>query len=134
MAHITMNQYLQQVDEALQQGRGKKAAPALSCCKLFTKIFQSLKEENWALPIMYTVCLDLRVFASQADTQLSKKSKGKPGETLEKAAEYLMGCFRVCASDNRSSLENSKRQGMLNLVNQLFKIYFKEQLRTVATV
>ncbi|KAL1480023.1 hypothetical protein MTO96_051383 [Rhipicephalus appendiculatus] len=160
MAHITMNQYLQQVDEALQQGRGKKAAELLSCkhahsassrlqvedpdaavqrvmdapwdevhafpCrKLFTKIFQSLKEENWALPIMYTVCLDLRLFASQADMQLSKKSKGKPGETLEKAAEYLMGCFRVCASDNRSSLENSKRQGMLNLVNQLFKIYFK---------
>ncbi|KAH6938345.1 hypothetical protein HPB50_008851 [Hyalomma asiaticum] len=125
MAHITMNQYLQQVDEALQQGRGKKAAPVLLFRKLFTKIFQALKEENWALPIMYTVCLDLRLFASQADMQLSKKSKGKPGETLEKAAEYLMGCFRVCASDNRSSLENSKRQGMLNLVNQLFKIYFK---------
>ncbi|KAH7967071.1 hypothetical protein HPB49_022152 [Dermacentor silvarum] len=193
-----MNQYLQQIDEALQQGRGKKAAELLSCkhahsassrlqvedpepavqrvmdapwdevvcqhlrClyhmnnysfvdaykeqavlvqypllivrmtapafsgrKLFTKIFQSLKEENWALPIMYTVCLDLRLFASQADMQLSKKSKGKPGETLEKAAEFLMGCFRVCASDNRSSLENSKRRGMLNLVNQLFKIYFK---------
>uniref|UniRef100_A0A1E1XSS8 PCI domain-containing protein 2 homolog n=1 Tax=Amblyomma sculptum TaxID=1581419 RepID=A0A1E1XSS8_AMBSC len=181
MAHVTMNQYLQQIDEALQHGRGKKAAELLSCkhahsassrlhvddpepsvqrvmdspwdevvcqhlrclyhmnnynfvdaykeqailVQLFTKIFQSLKEENWALPIMYTVCLDLRLFASQADTQLSKKSKGKPGETLEKAAELLMGCFRVCASDNRSSLENSKRRGMLNLVNQLFKIYFK---------
>ncbi|XP_072142659.1 PCI domain-containing protein 2 isoform X2 [Dermacentor andersoni] len=181
MAHTTMNQYLQQIDEALQQGRGKKAAELLSCkhahsassrlhvedpepvvqrvmdtpwdevvcqhlrclyymnnynfvdaykeqavlVQLFTKIFQSLKEENWALPIMYTVCLDLRLFASQADMQLSKKSKGKPGETLEKAAEFLMGCFRVCASDNRSSLENSKRRGMLNLVNQLFKIYFK---------
>ncbi|XP_077554172.1 PCI domain-containing protein 2 [Haemaphysalis longicornis] len=181
MAHVTMNQYLQQVDEALQQGRGRKAAELLSCkhahsasarlqvedpelavqrvmdapwdevvcqhlrclyhmnnyefveaykeqavlVQVFTKILQSLKEENWALPIMYTACLDLRLFASQADVQLSKKGKGKPGETLEKAAELLMGCFRVCASDNRSSLDNSKRRGMLNLVNQLFKIYFK---------
>ncbi|CAN7997540.1 unnamed protein product, partial [Ixodes hexagonus] len=168
-----------QVDEALQQGRGQKAAELLSCkhahvassrlqvedpepvvqrvidapwdevvfqhlrciyhmnnyefleaykeqaILVFTKILQSLKDENWALPIMYAACLDLRLFAAQADAQLSKKGKGKPGETLEKAAELLMGCFRVCASDNRSSLEDSKRRGMLNLVNQLFKIYFK---------
>ncbi len=35
----------------------------------------------------------------QADIQMSKKGRGKPGETLEKAAELLMGCFRVCAAD-----------------------------------
>ncbi|CAN7998291.1 unnamed protein product [Ixodes pacificus] len=29
MAHMTVNQYLQQVDEALQQGRGQKAAVSL---------------------------------------------------------------------------------------------------------
>ncbi|XP_067122931.1 PCI domain-containing protein 2 [Centruroides vittatus] len=74
---------------------------------------------------MYRVCLDLRLIATSADLQLAKKGKGKPGETLEKAAELLMGCFRVCASDNRSSQEDSKRWGMLTLVNQLFKIYFK---------
>lgn len=181
MAHITMNQYLQQVDESLQQGMGKKAAELLSCrhghvasprlqiedpepavqrvvdvpwdkvvtqhlrcvycmnnyefleaykeqaalVQAFTKILQSIKEENWALPIMYTICLDLRLFALQADIQLSKKGKGKPGETLEKSAELLMGCFRVCANDNRSTWKDSKRKGMLNLVNQLFKIYFK---------
>lgn len=43
----------------------------------------------------------------------------------EKAAEVLMGCFRVCASDSRAAQEDSKKWGMLNLVNQLFKIYFK---------
>lgn len=31
--------------------------------------------------------------------QAQKKGKGKAGERLEKAAELLMGCFRVCASD-----------------------------------
>jgi len=37
--------------------------------------------------------------ALQADIQLLKKGHGKPGEMAEKAAEVLMGCFRVCASD-----------------------------------
>lgn len=80
---------------------------------------------------------------------MSQKDKGKPEDLLEKAADLLMGLFRVCASDrlvavavffdsfvknwnyhywvlrSRSSPEDSKRKGMLILVNQLFKIYFK---------
>ena len=32
---------------------------------------------------------------------------------------------RVCAADARASEDVTKRWGMLNLVNQLFKIYFK---------
>lgn len=42
--------------------------------------------------IDYSVCV-------QAEQQLQKKGKGQPGEMLEKAAEQLMSCFRVCASD-----------------------------------
>lgn len=49
----------------------------------------------------------------------------KPGELLEKTAECLMGCFRVCAADNRSADEDTKKHGMLHLVNQLFKVYFR---------
>ncbi|CAE1304342.1 PCI domain-containing protein 2,PCI domain-containing protein 2 homolog [Acanthosepion pharaonis] len=80
-----------------------------------------------ALVVQYpfVVCLDLRRFAIRADAQTVKKGKGKSGEKLEKAAELLMGCFRVCASDSRAATEDSKKWGMLNLVNQLFKIYFK---------
>lgn len=43
-------------------------------------------------PVCVCVCV-------QAEQQLQKKSKGQPGEMLEKAAEQLMSCFRVCASD-----------------------------------
>lgn len=181
MAHISVNQYLQLVNEALLSGEGITAADYLSCkhphiasprlqmerpdmaiqkvidppwddvisCHIkciyfinnhdfieaykhqyslvqtFTKILQTQKEENWALPIMYTCCLDLRILAGNADTQLTKKGKSKPGQMLERAADLIMGFFRVCASDNRSSQEDSKRWGMLYLVNQLFKIYFK---------
>lgn len=41
----------------------------------------------------------MTVYIMQADVQAQKKGKGKAGERLEKAAELLMGCFRVCASD-----------------------------------
>ena len=85
----------------------------------------SLKDENWLLPVMYEVCLDLRRFAVQADKQKRSQGRGKPGETLEKASEGIMACFRVCAADARAGEDVTKRWGMLNLVNQLFKIYFK---------
>lgn len=91
----------------------------------FLRAFQSHKEENWALPLMFAVTLDLRVFANNAEQQLQKKGKDKPGEMLEKAAEQLMSCFRICASDNRAGIDDSKKWGMMFLSNQLFKIYFK---------
>ncbi|NP_001089237.1 PCI domain-containing protein 2 [Xenopus laevis] len=181
MAHITINQYLQQVQEAIDSKDGFNCADLVSfkhphvanarlqllspeekCQQVleppydemfaahlrcinaasnhdfveaykyqtlvvqsFLKSFQAHKEENWALPIMYSITLDLRIFANNADQQLVKKGKGKVGDMLEKAAEILMSCFRVCASDTRAAFEDSKKWGMLFLVNQLFKIYFK---------
>jgi len=91
----------------------------------FMKAFQAMKEENWALPALHAVCLDLRLLALSADSQRMKLGTGKDGEILEKSAEYLMNCFRVCVSDTRAAMENSKKWGMLGIVNQLFKIYFK---------
>lgn len=89
-----------------------------------TKIMQARREENWFLPLMYVACLDLRLLAQRAEKD-GIGDTDKPGEILEKAAECLMGCFRVCAADNRASEEDTKRIGMLNLVNQLFKVYFR---------
>lgn len=96
------------------------------------RMLQSQKEENWSLPIMFVATLDLRLIAIQADHQIFD-SKGGSGsntqslvwDTLEKSADLLMQCFRVCASDSRAAVADSKKWGMLNLVNQLFKIYFK---------
>lgn len=61
-------------------------------------MLQEMKEENWALPIMYTVCLDLRILAQKCEEY---GRNGQNGEILEKTAECLLGCFRVCAADNR---------------------------------
>ncbi|GAB6018913.1 PCI domain-containing protein 2 [Chamberlinius hualienensis] len=172
MAHVTVNQYLQQFDSAIQEKDGDVAAELLSfnhphvanprlqqdrteaaairivgspfdeiivlhlrtvlsvanrdfyeACS--TQIQLNQKDENWALPIMNVICLDLRVFANNAVKITSQNENKKPEELIEKAAEVLMGLFRVCAGDNRTSPEDSKRKGMLVLVNQLFKIYFK---------
>ena len=55
----------------------------------FCKLLSSQKDDNWPLPIMYSVCLDLRLLAIQADDQLSHKG-GKPGETLEKVSSHSL--------------------------------------------
>ena len=44
---------------------------------------------------------------------------------MEKAAELIMKCFRQCALDGKSAEDVTKRWGMLNVTNQLFKIYFR---------
>ncbi|CAD6203489.1 GSCOCG00009788001-RA-CDS [Cotesia congregata] len=94
-----------------------------SVVQSLTRILQLQKDDNWMLPVMNVVCLELRLLAIQAENTKSKNTK--PGEVLEKCAECLMGCFRVCAADNRSSEEDTKRWGMLALVNQLLKVYFR---------
>lgn len=71
-----------------------------TCAQSVIKMLQLLKEENWCLPIMYTVCLDLRLLAQKCE-EAGGNNLNKPGEILEKAAECLLGCFRVCAADNR---------------------------------
>jgi len=87
----------------------------------FIKGFQQMKEENWALPLMQTLILDLRNFARRGDKRIPG---GKPGERQEKAAETIMSAFRACTSDTRTRIDDSKRWGMLFVVNQLFKTYF----------
>ncbi|NWZ23580.1 PCID2 protein, partial [Asarcornis scutulata] len=172
MAHITINQYLQQVQEAIDSRDGQFCAELVSfkhphvanprlqlpspeekCQQVLEPPYDEMFAAHLrctyavgnhdfieaykcqtvivqypfhqALPIMYAVALDLRIFANNADQQLMKKGKSKVGDMLEKAAELLMSCFRVCASDTRAGIEDSKKWGMLFLVNQLFKIYFK---------
>lgn len=71
---------------------------------------------------MYTTCLDLRLLALKCE---STKTSAKRGQVMEKAAECFMSCFRVCAADNRTEERDTKRIGMLHLVNQMFKAYFR---------
>ncbi|KAH8308467.1 hypothetical protein KR018_003512 [Drosophila ironensis] len=93
-----------------------------AACGGVMRLLQQLKDENWCLPLMYRVCLDLRYLAQACE----KHCRGfPPGHVLEKAADCMMACFRVCAADGRAANKKTKRLGMMNLINQLFKIYFQ---------
>lgn len=102
----------------------------------FQKVLHTVKEDNWPLPILSSICRDLRLLARAADEEAKRnrlnKAKGSAtrvscnkDEYLEKAAEALMGVFRVCATDVRTAPEYSKKRGMITIVNQLFKIYYR---------
>uniref|UniRef100_A0A8C5CPE3 PCI domain-containing protein 2 n=1 Tax=Gadus morhua TaxID=8049 RepID=A0A8C5CPE3_GADMO len=147
MAHITINQYLQQVYEALDNHEGSFCAellsfkhphvanPRLQLPNPEDKCQQVLEPPYDEMVAAHLRCTSaaanhdfIEAYKFQtlvAEQQLLKKGKGQPGDMLEKAAEQLMSCFRVCASDNRAGLDDSKKWGMLFLINQLFKIYFK---------
>jgi len=97
-------------------------------CAMVTAVSRFLteyKDQNWMLPMMNTACLELRLQSIAADAESARTGATKAGELLEKTAECLMSCFRVCAADTRAGEDQTKRWGLLYLVNQFFKIYFK---------
>ncbi|KAL1447836.1 hypothetical protein WDU94_012368 [Cyamophila willieti] len=97
----------------------------------FIKMFQQCKEDNWLLPVVLTVSLNLRLVSNKVDSKALASSMNdggtgtKPRDPLETTTEMLMTCFRICSSDNRTSENDSKKWGMMPFVNQLFKVYFR---------
>ncbi|KAL4706464.1 hypothetical protein ACJJTC_003036 [Scirpophaga incertulas] len=91
-----------------------------TCVSCVVRLLQGQQGENWNLPLLYAVSLDLRLVAQKAES-----SHPSSGKILEKAAESLLAGFRVCVGDNRSVEPYSKKIGMLTIVNQLLKVYFR---------
>ncbi|KAI4236892.1 MAG: hypothetical protein LQ352_007975 [Teloschistes flavicans] len=95
----------------------------------------------WTMPCLYTVGKYLRVFAIKADEEQSKMfgQEGGPEDDglgddvmgsveknkwLEDAARVINEVFRLCISD-RAPIEESRKWGIYNTTNLLFKTYFK---------
>ncbi|KOS43215.1 hypothetical protein ACN38_g5853 [Penicillium nordicum] len=90
----------------------------------------------WTLPCLYTVGKYLRTFAINAD--LEAASQGSAGfgfqddiaadveknANLEEAARVINRMFTLCLSD-RAPIEESRKWGIYNMTNLLFKTYFK---------
>jgi hypothetical protein len=118
--------------------------------KALIDLIKDAKEENWQLPVMFRISVDLRLLAYACDSRKQRdelfdhrsanaaaasSNKGGGGEGgegasnqdeyAEKTAESLMICFRNLCTDTRSDSQVTKRWGMMHIVNQLFKIYFK---------
>lgn len=89
--------------------------------KALIDLIKDSKDENWQLPVMYTISVDLRLIAYVCDSRKQQKHVVKTDESganqsdeyAEKTAESLMGCFRNLCTDTRSDLNVSKRWGMM---------------------
>ncbi|VDN07261.1 unnamed protein product [Thelazia callipaeda] len=94
--------------------------------QLFNKeILQKEKDQNWFLPVLYILCTDLRLLARSADNKPSRLRDPEKSSYYEQSATYIMECYRTCVADVRAEIYSSKKIAMLNLTNQLFRIYFR---------
>ncbi|KUJ08774.1 uncharacterized protein LY89DRAFT_326031 [Mollisia scopiformis] len=95
--------------------------------------------EAWTVPCLYVAGKYLRVFAIKADEGASSANgassaknfqdddfnpEAEKNEKLEDAARVLNKVFQTCLSD-RAPLEESRKWGIYNIINLLFKTYFR---------
>ncbi|KAE8396642.1 hypothetical protein BDV23DRAFT_143230 [Aspergillus alliaceus] len=94
--------------------------------------------QAWTVPCLYIVGKYLRTFAMKADAELSSQDSLTFGANfqddiaadfeksakLEESARIINRMFTLCLSD-RASIEESRKWGIYNTTNLLFKTYFK---------
>lgn len=90
----------------------------------------------WTIPCLYKVGKYLRIFAINADVEAASQGTAVLGfqeeispevdknANLEEAARVINRMFTLCLSD-RAAIEESRKWGIYNMTNLLFKIYFK---------
>lgn len=108
--------------------------------KSLIELIKDMKDDNWPLPVLFRMSVDLRLYAYKCDLKKQKNllfdrnsaskedaegTEYSPNEFSEKVAESLMASFRILTSDSKSDSQYSKKWGMMHIINQLFKIYFK---------
>ena len=99
-----------------------------SITDLQIKLAQSLYSvisnySRWILPLVYTINYDLLMLARNADYKI--KNSGEVGNNLENAARTINKAFSLCCSDRTNALNVSRKWGVYNIVNLLFKLYFE---------
>ncbi|KAI9047478.1 hypothetical protein LZ554_008197 [Drepanopeziza brunnea f. sp. 'monogermtubi'] len=91
--------------------------------------------EAWTVPCLYVAGKYIRIFAIKADEGAAATTssvtnfddfnpEAEKNEKLEDAARHLNRIFTICLSD-RAPLEDSRKWGIYNIINLLFKTYFK---------
>ncbi|KAK6582160.1 hypothetical protein PZA11_005857 [Diplocarpon coronariae] len=91
--------------------------------------------EAWTVPCLYMAGKYMRIFAIKADESAASTTGSvtnfddshpevEKNERLEDAARQLNRIFTICLSD-RAPLEESRKWGIYNIINLLFKTYFK---------
>ncbi|KAJ8662587.1 hypothetical protein O0I10_001548 [Lichtheimia ornata] len=93
--------------------------------QLFQRAMPNLT--RWCLPVLYTINNDLRVIATQADTETAaamSDQETSQRKKLEEAANVISKSFTYCVTD-RNSISQSKKFGTYCMIGILFRIYFK---------
>lgn len=98
--------------------------------QLFNReVLQKEKDANWFCPILFVLCSDLRLVARIADKHgcvlwTQQKEDTQTSSFYEEAASPIMESYRICVAESRLAAETTKKIAILNLTNQLFRIYF----------
>uniref|UniRef100_A0A914I1U1 CSN12-like protein n=1 Tax=Globodera rostochiensis TaxID=31243 RepID=A0A914I1U1_GLORO len=99
--------------------------------QLFNReILQREKDANWFIPILYALCSDLRLVARIADKHgcvlwnghQRKAADAQTATFYEESASPIMESYRICVAERSDA--TTKKVAILNLTNQLFRIYF----------
>ncbi|CAG0923690.1 unnamed protein product [Notodromas monacha] len=132
VAHLRVLHHFRQpgVEHAEQAVNWQVAA-----LKAAASFVQNVKGKNWPVPVLITLAKDLRrltfMLMKLTDSRGSavrdeeETSKHNP---YSKASDTIMVAFRICAADGRTADNESKRVGMMGLVNQMIRIYSKGEL------
>lgn len=80
-------------------------------------------ESAWCMPLLHSLCADVRLLSEVADQQL--QAEGQKPCQLEDAERVLKRAFAVTNQDRRPLNEGSRKIGALGVSNQLLKVYFK---------
>jgi hypothetical protein len=136
--------YWEAIGEVLKCENGDPGASVVAVFNSWKKVANALIRgysgssglPAWTLPCLYTVGKYLRTFAINADVEAASQGSAGFGfqddisvdveknANLEESARIVNRMFTLCLSD-RAVLEESRKWGIYNMTNLLFKIYFK---------
>lgn len=80
------------------------------------------QDTAWSLPLLQSLCRDIRVVAIEADNQL--QAEGMQASRLADVERILKRAFIATNNDRNATAGESRRRGTLDVINQLLKTYF----------
>ncbi|TKR80180.1 hypothetical protein L596_014296 [Steinernema carpocapsae] len=93
--------------------------------QFFNKEVLQKEKDNWFLPILYVLFNDMRLLAQATDQSGGSQEDEDAPPYFEQCSNYIMECYRTCVSESRNQTRSSKKVAILNMTNQLFRIYFR---------
>lgn len=116
------------VKDRFGAGAALLATNWVECCAYLSRAMNTYlgilsRDDGWSLPLLQSMCRDLRIVAIEADNQL--QLEGMHASRLTDVEQILKRAFVATNNDRREVNEGSRKKGTLDVVNQMLKTYFK---------